>query len=229
MYTNPTNVPEESVESILSFEADTENIPCIGSFTSLIPSQAPFQGRNLFSVPYSSVVVHIRLLVLECNLLVSLFSYLLGDINTKYILGIPEGCSLGRSPVFFFWAWMGGIISSPIIHVRTSKGFRCYVHVADHVRVADCQVTPSGVIDPLRTSPGIPASLLVYVLCVLKLPPQVGSWAVYLQACQLLPPQAGSWVASPQCPTGYQYAWPLAKYLPKILPKIPATGMVEAA
>jgi hypothetical protein len=48
MYTNPTNVPEESVESILSFEADTENIPCIGSLTSLIPSQAPFLlGKEL--------------------------------------------------------------------------------------------------------------------------------------------------------------------------------------
>jgi hypothetical protein len=30
MYTNPTNAPEESVESVLSLEADTENISCIG-------------------------------------------------------------------------------------------------------------------------------------------------------------------------------------------------------
>jgi len=35
MYTSPTNVPEESAESIVSFEADTENIPCIGSLGSL--------------------------------------------------------------------------------------------------------------------------------------------------------------------------------------------------
>jgi hypothetical protein len=52
MYTNPTNVPEESAESILSFEADKENIPCIGSLTSLIPSQAPFlSGKELVLYP----------------------------------------------------------------------------------------------------------------------------------------------------------------------------------
>jgi len=52
MYTNPTNVPEETAESILSFEADTENIPCIGSLTSLIPSQAPFlSGKELVLCP----------------------------------------------------------------------------------------------------------------------------------------------------------------------------------
>jgi hypothetical protein len=52
MYTNPTNVPEESAESILSFEADTENIPCIGSLTSLVPSQAPFlSGKELVPCP----------------------------------------------------------------------------------------------------------------------------------------------------------------------------------
>jgi hypothetical protein len=52
MYTNPTNVPEESAESILSFEADTENIPCIGSLTSLVPLQAPFlSGKELVLCP----------------------------------------------------------------------------------------------------------------------------------------------------------------------------------
>jgi hypothetical protein len=52
MYTNPTNVPEESAESILLFEAETENIPCIGSLTSLIPSQAPFlSGKELVLCP----------------------------------------------------------------------------------------------------------------------------------------------------------------------------------
>jgi hypothetical protein len=52
MYTDPTNVPEESVESILSFEADTENIPCIGFLTCLIPSQAPFlSGKELVLCP----------------------------------------------------------------------------------------------------------------------------------------------------------------------------------
>jgi hypothetical protein len=52
MYTNPTNVPEESAEAILSFDADTENIPCIGSLTSLILSQAPFlSGKELVLCP----------------------------------------------------------------------------------------------------------------------------------------------------------------------------------
>jgi hypothetical protein len=52
MYTNPTNVLEESAESILSFEADTENIPYIGSLTSLIPSQALLlSGKELVLCP----------------------------------------------------------------------------------------------------------------------------------------------------------------------------------
>jgi hypothetical protein len=52
MYTSPTNVPEESAESIVSFEADTENIPCIGVLTSLIPSQVPFlPGKELVLCP----------------------------------------------------------------------------------------------------------------------------------------------------------------------------------
>jgi hypothetical protein len=52
MYINPTYVPEESAESIISFEDDTENIPCIGSLTSLIPSQAPFfSGKELVLCP----------------------------------------------------------------------------------------------------------------------------------------------------------------------------------
>jgi hypothetical protein len=64
MYTSPTNVPEKSAESIVSFEADTENIPCIGLLTSLIPSQVPFlPGKEL--VPYSLVAVHTWLLIVE--------------------------------------------------------------------------------------------------------------------------------------------------------------------
>jgi hypothetical protein len=51
------------------------------------------------------------------NTLVSLFSYVHGDISPKYILGIPQGWSLGRNPVFFFWTWMGGTIPSPAIHI----------------------------------------------------------------------------------------------------------------
>jgi hypothetical protein len=44
----------------------------------------------------------------------------------------------------------------------------------DRLGSADRQVAPSGVIDPLRTSPEILPSLLAYVSCVLELPPQVG-------------------------------------------------------
>jgi hypothetical protein len=60
MYTNPTNVLEESAESILSFEADTENISCIGSLTSLIPSQAPFlSGKELVLCLIQLLYLHI--------------------------------------------------------------------------------------------------------------------------------------------------------------------------
>jgi hypothetical protein len=52
MYSDPTNVPEGSVISVLSFEPDTENISCIGILTSLIPSQAPFlPGTELVLSP----------------------------------------------------------------------------------------------------------------------------------------------------------------------------------
>jgi len=52
MYTSPTNVPEESAESFVSYEADTENIPCIGLLTSLISSQVPFlPGKELVLCP----------------------------------------------------------------------------------------------------------------------------------------------------------------------------------
>jgi len=41
------------------------------------------------------------------------------------------------------------------------KGFPLYVHIVDRLCSADCQqVAPSGDIDPLRTSPEIPPSLL---------------------------------------------------------------------
>ena len=51
---------------------------------------------------------------------------------------------------------------------------RHYVRSADRLPSADRQVAPSGVIDPLRTSPEILLGLLAYVSCMLKLPPQVG-------------------------------------------------------
>jgi len=51
---------------------------------------------------------------------------------------------------------------------------RHYVRSVDRLCSADYQVAPSGVIDPLKTSPEILPGLLAYVSCILKLPPQVG-------------------------------------------------------
>jgi hypothetical protein len=82
---------------------------------------------------------------------------------------------------------------------------RHYGRSADRLGSADRQVAPSGVIDPLRTSPEILLGLLAYVSCMLELPSQGGGpgWrtaehagyytpqaAVYHQARRLLPPQA---------------------------------------
>ena len=49
-----------------------------------------------------------------------------------------------------------------------------YVRSADRLGSTDRQVAPSGVIDPLRTSPEILPGLLAYVSGMLVLPPQVG-------------------------------------------------------
>ena len=62
----------------------------------------------------------------------------------------------------------------PRHYVRNPKGFHLYVLIADRLCSTDHQVAPSGVIDPLRTSPEFPPGLLAYVPCILELPPQVG-------------------------------------------------------
>jgi len=49
-----------------------------------------------------------------------------------------------------------------------------YIHSTDCLGCTDRQIAPSGVIDPLRTSPEILPGLLAYVSCMLELPPQVG-------------------------------------------------------
>jgi hypothetical protein len=91
-----------------------------------------------------------------------------------YLLGIPQGCSLGRDLVISFRARMGGIIPSQIISVAT------YVaQTADDSAQTACdslgrEDAPLGVIDPLRTSPGNLPGLLACVTCILELPPQVG-------------------------------------------------------
>jgi len=66
-----------------------------------------------------------------------------------------------------------------------------YVRRADRQGSADCQVTPSGVIDPLKTSPEILLGLLTYVSYMLELPPQVGVLGgVPSSMPAVIPPQA---------------------------------------
>ncbi len=111
-----------------------------------------------------------------------------------YILGIPQGCFLERGLAFFSRAWTCRKILLPVTYLRMPltcrlasilptageasfkmypKGFCFYVCITDLILIAYRQVAPSGVIDPLRSPPGISASLLAYVTCVLALPPQV--------------------------------------------------------
>ena len=153
MYTNPTNVPEESAEPILSFEADTENIPS-------------YLG----------------------NTLVSLFGYVHGDICLMYILGIPQGWSLGARP---------GLLPPHPDRRNNSvpRRPRHYVRSTHRLGCTDRQIAPSGVIDPLRTSPEILPGLLAYVSGMLVLPHQVGVLggvppSTYRRARRLPPPQA---------------------------------------
>jgi len=71
---------------------------------------------------------------------------------------------------------------------------RHYVRSADRLGSADRQVAPSGVIDPLRTSPEILPGLLAYVSCMLELPPQVGVLGgVPLSTPAAIPPQAAAY------------------------------------
>ena len=110
-----------------------------------------------------------------------------------YILGVPQGWSLGCSLVFFLRTWMGGTIPSPAVHVTTYVAQTAY----DSLGHDDA---PSGVIDPLRTSPEILPGLLMYVSGVLVLPPQVGvlggilpsspAAIPYCRVRRLTPPQA---------------------------------------
>ena len=81
---------------------------------------------------------------------------------------------------------------------------RHYVRSTDRLGCTDRQIAPSGVIDPLRTSPEIIPDLLAYLTGMLVLPPQVGilggvppstpaaippQAAAYRRACWLPPPQ----------------------------------------
>jgi hypothetical protein len=82
---------------------------------------------------------------------------------------------------------------------------RHYVRSTDRLGCTDRQIAPSGVIDPLRTSPEILPGLLAYVSGMIVLPPQVGvlggvppstpaaippQAAAYRRARRLPPPQA---------------------------------------
>jgi hypothetical protein len=124
------------------------------------------------------------------NTLVSLFSYVHGDISAKYMLGVSQGCSLGHGPVFFFWAWMGRTILSPAVLVRTRLTCRL-ASVAATAGEACFQNPPQGFLYHLDFTYESSTGLLSYAPCILELSPQVGSWVAYHRARRLLPPQVG--------------------------------------
>jgi hypothetical protein len=81
--------------------------------------------------------------------------------------GYPSGMVPGAQP--------GLLLLDPDGRNNSIARHPChYVCSTDRLGSADRQVAPSGVIDPLRTSPEILLGLLAYVSCMLKLPPQVG-------------------------------------------------------
>jgi hypothetical protein len=104
-------------------------------------------------------------------------------------------------------AW-SGLLLPPDLDGRNNsiaRRPRHYVRSTDRLGCTDHQIAPSGVIDPLRTSPEILPDLLAYVSGMLVLPPQVGvlggvppstlaaippQAAAYRRARQLPPPQA---------------------------------------
>ncbi len=111
-----------------------------------------------------------------------------------YILGIPQGWSLGRGPVFFFWTRMGGTILSPAVHVTTYIAQTAYDSAQTAYDSLGCEDAPSDVIDPLRTSPEILPGLLAYVSGMLVLPPQVGVLGgVPPSTPAAIPPQAAAY------------------------------------
>ncbi len=79
---------------------------------------------------------------------------------------------------------------------------RHYVRSTDRLGSADSQVTPSGVIDPLRTSPKILLGLLAYVLSMLELPPQLGVLGGILPSALAATPSSGGILLGTSAP-GY--------------------------
>jgi hypothetical protein len=69
---------------------------------------------------------------------------------------------------------MGGIILSPVIPVAPYAAQTAYDSAQTAYDSLGREDAHSGVIDPLSTSPGNLSGLLVCVICILKLPPQVG-------------------------------------------------------
>jgi hypothetical protein len=89
------------------------------------------------------------------------------------MLGIPQGWSLGRGLVFFFWAWTGRTISSPAVLVRAR--FTCRLaSIVDTAGEARFQKPPQGFLYHLDFTYASSAGLLAYAPCILELSPQVG-------------------------------------------------------
>jgi hypothetical protein len=100
------------------------------------------------------------------NTLVSLFSYVCGDMPQVHT-GYPSGMVPGAQPGLLLLVLDGrnnSIACHPCHYIRST----------DRLCSADHQVAPSGVIDPPRISPEILPGLLAYVSCMLEFPPQVG-------------------------------------------------------
>jgi hypothetical protein len=233
MYTNTTNVPEESAESILSFEADTENIPCIGSLTSLVPSQAPFlSGRELVLRPIQLLYLHIlgywllnQIQHIHCTnralVSIPLWAILLFLSLAMYIVtcascttGYPSGMVPGARP--------GLLLPDPDGRNNSvTRRPRHYVRRPPRLRRP-----PGRSLRSYRPPQDLPrdSSRLARVRVMhARIAPSGGG------AGQRTTERAGCYPLRRWRSTRYQCAWLLARYLPKIPPKIPATGMVEAA
>ncbi len=97
----------------------------------------------------------------------------------QVVVGMIPALLIGGLPKFLWWKATpdpnNGIFKRlAAVCNSVARCPRHYICSADCLGFADRQVAPSGVIDPLRTSPEILPGLLAYVSGMLVLPPQVG-------------------------------------------------------
>jgi hypothetical protein len=157
------------------------------------------------------------------NTPVSLYTYVYGDVVTKYSLGIPQGYPLGRNLLILFLGLDGKNNSSPTIYVRThlpcppasvvtpveetcfkkpSPRFLLFHLESMYVLQTPSLplAFPSGVWTPSESPPGIPASPAADSLRCAHLsraPSPTGEAAFAIgRACVRSPPQPGCRAAS---------------------------------